>query len=90
MRQTVSIIISGRVQGVYYRQSTRREAISIGISGFVKNLPDGTVQVLATGTADQLEIFIAWCRQGPPLAEVTQLEITSIETQESEGFIICR
>ena len=65
MLQTISITVSGKVQGVFYRQSTKEMATSLGITGQVKNLSDGSVYIIATGTKEQLDKLVDWCRQGP-------------------------
>jgi acylphosphatase len=67
-------LVSGRVQGVFYRDSTRRQAQAMGISGWVRNLYDGRVEVLACGGARQLEIFKKWLEIGPEHAKVTNIE----------------
>lgn len=90
MLQTFSILISGRVQGVYYRQSTKQKALKLGITGYVKNLPDGNVQVLASGTAHQLHQLVAWCKQGPPTAAVTSVQVETIAPLAFPGFSIQR
>jgi acylphosphatase len=90
MEQTISITVSGMVQGVYYRQSTKEKAVELGISGMVKNLPDGKVHILATGTADQLDQLVQWCKQGPPHAEVTDVDIKQVDRQVFMGFVIQR
>jgi acylphosphatase len=90
MRQTVSIIVTGKVQGVFYRQSTREKAISLGITGEVKNMPDDTVHIVATGTASQIEQLIAWCRKGPPRAVVESVESTILPLQDFSSFTIAR
>jgi acylphosphatase len=66
--------ISGRVQGVWYRESMRLEAERLGITGWVKNLPDGRVEAVISGRAEQLEKLIAWSRRGPPMARVTAVD----------------
>ncbi len=66
-------MIKGRVQGVWFRESTRRKAVSLGIRGWVRNLPDGTVEVLAEGGEGPMSDFVSWCRQGPPSANVQQI-----------------
>jgi acylphosphatase len=86
--QTIIITVSGKVQGVFYRQSTREKARALSISGFVKNMPDGTVQITATGEPDQLAQLIAWCRQGPPKAVVSGVEIKELDLHEYSGFHI--
>lgn len=75
----VHLIIEGRVQGVWFRDSTRREAVSLGVFGCVRNLPDWSVEVLAEGPEDQVETLVAWCRQGPPNAKVTRIHETREE-----------
>lgn len=88
--QTISIIISGKVQGVFFRQSTKEKAISLGITGIVKNLPDGNVYIIACGTAAQLKTLIDWCRQGPARAKVTGIKTQEISLQEFNNFSIER
>lgn len=90
MLQTISITVSGVVQGVYYRQSTKEKAMELGISGIVKNLPDGNVHILATGTNDQLDQLVQWCRQGPRGASVTSVNVEKMEVQKYFGFTIQR
>ena len=67
------MIVKGRVQGVWFRESTRRKAESLGIKGWVRNLPDGTVEVLGEGNEDRMTDFVSWCRKGPPSAIVKQM-----------------
>jgi acylphosphatase len=66
----VEIVVRGRVQGVFYRDSTRRKAMELGLVGTVRNLPDGAVEIVAEGPAAALETLVQWCRLGPPAAEV--------------------
>lgn len=68
-------IIQGRVQGVFFRMETRRAARRYGVAGWVRNLPDGTVEAVFEGTRDQVEQVLEWCRQGPPLARVDGVEV---------------
>ncbi len=75
----VHLIIEGRVQGVWFRDSTRNEAISLGVSGWVKNRSDGTVEVLAEGPEDQVKKLVLWCHKGPPYAEVIRVQETREE-----------
>lgn len=65
------LIIEGRVQGVWFRESTRREAASLGLTGWVKNRPDGAVEVLIEGPEQDVNRLVSWCRKGPPAARVT-------------------
>jgi acylphosphatase len=78
------------VQGVFYRQSTREKALELGISGCVKNLPDGNVHIVATGTASQLDQLVQWCKQGPPKAKVSAVNVEEKASQEFMGFAIQR
>jgi acylphosphatase len=64
-------LISGRVQGVYFRASARNEAQRLGVTGYARNLADGRVEVLACGAPTALDAFTAWLHQGPAAAEVT-------------------
>jgi len=66
----VHLIIEGRVQGVWFRESTRIEAVSLGVFGWVRNLPDGTVEALAEGPEEAVKGLVSWCHHGPPVARV--------------------
>jgi acylphosphatase len=90
MIKTISITVTGKVQGVYYRQRTTEQASLLQITGTVRNLPDGNVQVIATGAPVQLEQLIAWCRQGPPRAQVTGISVSNLPTEHFEDFRIVR
>ncbi|MEO0593314.1 MAG: acylphosphatase [Myxococcota bacterium] len=68
--ERVSIFITGRVQGVFFRASALERAQSLNLLGWVRNLPDGAVEVVAEGPRYALEQFVEWCNQGPPAAEV--------------------
>jgi acylphosphatase len=68
--------VSGRVQGVYYRGTCRAVARELGVNGWVRNRSDGTVEVVAEGSRDAVGELIAWCRDGPALADITGIEIT--------------
>jgi acylphosphatase len=74
----VRLFIEGRVQGVWFRDSTRQEAQRLGVSGWARNEPDGRVEVLAEGPAEKVRSLIDWCHRGPPLARVDRVE----ESQE--------
>lgn len=67
--------IKGKVQGVFFRASTRETAQKLGIRGWVRNLSDGTVETVAEGDSDALEKFIDWCKKGPESAMVTDVDI---------------
>ena len=68
------IFVTGKVQGVYYRQNTMETAKQHGVSGWVRNLPDGRVEAVFEGDEAGVSKVIEWCRQGPPKAEVQQVE----------------
>lgn len=70
----VRFLVSGRVQGVFYRASAQKQARALGLSGYARNLPDGRVEVLARGLVAQVESLERWLRKGPPLARVDALE----------------
>jgi acylphosphatase len=90
MLKTVSIIVLGKVQGVFYRQSTKEIANTLGIKGEVKNMRDETVSIIATGTAEQIEEFIQWCRRGPSRAKVANVIVKEEKLQEFDKFSIER
>jgi acylphosphatase len=83
---TARFIVSGRVQGVFYRASTREQALALGLAGYAKNLPDGRVEVLATGTPDALDALERWLRKGPPAAQVDTVSRENLADQELHGF----
>lgn len=70
------LIIEGRVQGVFFRDSARRQALSIGVTGWVRNRPDGTVEAVVEGPVDRVGQFVAWCRRGPSAARVDRVQET--------------
>ena len=69
-------VVSGRVQGVFYRDSCQQMARRLGVRGSVRNCGDGTVEVVAEGEREAVEQLLAWCRVGPPRAGVTAVAIT--------------
>ena len=85
-----NITVSGRVQGVYYRASTKDKADELGIKGFVRNEPNGNVYVEAEGTQDQLDRLITWCKQGPPHAVVSSVDVKEGGVVSFEKFEIRR
>ncbi len=74
--------VQGRVQGVFFRASTQEKAIECGVTGWVRNLSDGSVEALACGEEQQLATLEAWLRQGPPMASVSQLQIEETDCSE--------
>ncbi|MDJ0656205.1 MAG: acylphosphatase [Xanthomonadales bacterium] len=80
-------LISGRVQGVFFRESTRKEAGRLGVAGYAVNLPDGRVEVAAKGDEGALGKLQQWLRQGPPMARVDNVEVQpGPEDFSPEGF----
>jgi acylphosphatase len=79
-------LVSGLVQGVFYRASTKTRARELGLAGFAKNLPDGRVEVVASGDAEALDALHAWLRQGPPSARVVAVEREAFSEQTHAGF----
>jgi acylphosphatase len=80
------LLISGRVQGVWFRESMRQEAQKLGATGWVRNLPDGRVEALACGESPVLDALLAWVRRGPPLAKVNGIEISEAPKQAFPDF----
>ena len=89
MVQATRFIISGRVQGVFFRASTREQAQRLGLRGQARNLPDGSVEVLAAGTDEAIQQLEQWLRQGPPSARVDRVERSSTEVEARDGFSVC-
>ncbi len=86
-----SLLVSGLVQGVYYRASTEAEATRLGVNGYARNLPDGRVEIVAEGSEDQLEELRRWCEVGPPAAQVDSVTVTEqAPTGEFRSFGIRR
>jgi acylphosphatase len=75
MRKRLHLWVSGRVQGVFYRASTAQLARQLGLTGWVRNLPDGRVEIVAEGEAESLQKLLSWCRLGPPAARVDSLAV---------------
>jgi len=87
----VRLRVSGRVQGVYFRASAVEQARRLGLTGWVLNCPDGSVEIVAEGSRAKIDEFIAWCRQGPSGAQVRQFDISWQEPSgEFNGFHIRR
>lgn len=83
------LVVHGRVQGVWFRDGTRREAERVGASGWVRNRPDGTVEVWVQGTESAVRALETWCGHGPPRAEVTGVAAEDAEPDPAlRGFAI--
>ena len=74
MKKQLHIIVSGRVQGVFFRANAQKQARKLNLKGWCKNLPDRTVEILLEGEESQLEKFLVWCRKGPMFARVDNIE----------------
>lgn len=70
------VLISGRVQGVFFRAETLRAALSLSLAGWVRNREDGRVEALFEGEGESVDRMLAWCRQGPPRARVDRVDMT--------------
>lgn len=90
MNQHLTIRVYGRVQGVFYRQSTKNKADELNLAGFVRNEPDGSVLIEAEGDAKALYELQEWTKKGPPFASVNYIEVTEGDWQNLKGFVIQR
>jgi len=70
---TARFLVSGRVQGVFYRASTREQALALGLTGMARNLSDGRVEVIACGSSEAIDMLERWLHRGPPAARVEQV-----------------
>lgn len=90
-KKSVHVMISGRVQGVFFRMETRRAAEAIGVSGWVRNLPDGRVEAVFEGTPEKVAQMLEWCRTGPPMAAVSDVAVEENPAATgASGFRILR
>ncbi|UCF49011.1 MAG: acylphosphatase [Thermoplasmatales archaeon] len=89
MISNVHVIISGRVQGVWFRANTKQKAEMLGLTGWVKNTNDGRVEAVFEGDNDKLDEMIKWCHKGPSLSKVDKVDIKKQKpTDEFDGFSI--
>lgn len=86
-QKAVRVRVTGRVQGVWYRGWTHDQATRLGLSGWVRNRQDGSVEALFRGSADQVDIMIALCREGPPAARVGAVEAETAQGMIGTGFV---
>jgi acylphosphatase len=88
MKRT-SVIVHGRVQGVAFRHHTCQRALELGVTGWVRNLPDGSVEGLFEGDGAAVATLVEWCRSGPPAAQVQRLDLSEENyTGEFDRFSI--
>ena len=83
MMRKVNILVSGRVQGVYFRMFTQNKAKQLGLKGCARNLPDGRVEIIAEADKNSIEKLIKWCQKGPVTARVDYIEITELEAEKT-------
>ena len=88
MIEAIHIIVHGRVQGVWFRAGAKERADELDLFGWVKNQPEGTVEIHAEGKKLRLENFISWCRKGTPAANVTSLNLNQTSLQNFTSFEI--
>jgi len=88
MTACIRCIVSGRVQGVFFRDSTRQQARALGLTGWTRNLADGTVEVLACGAPNSLLKMQDWLRQGPDAAEIADVSCLQAQDDEYDDFRI--
>ncbi len=74
-RVRAEIVVKGRVQGVFFRASAQQEGLQLGLTGEVRNLPDGSVEAIVEGEKRAVDDFVDWCRRGPPSAEVEDVQV---------------
>lgn len=82
------VLVSGRVQGVFFRDACARVATAAGVIGWVRNLPDGRVEGAFQGAAPAVERMVGWCRAGPPRAQVDEVEVFEEEPDGEVGFFL--
>ncbi len=85
-RTRANVIVSGRVQGVFYRAETSETARRLGVAGWVRNLPDGRVEAVFEGPQDAVEAIANWCHQGSSRAKVTKVEVEYSQPEGLSGF----
>ncbi len=88
MRMVKRVVVHGRVQGVFFRDSVRREAQSRGVTGWVRNTSDGTVEAVFEGDDADVEALVDACRSGPPDAAVSDVEVFEADSPGADGFSV--
>jgi acylphosphatase len=84
------VVVTGQVQGVWFRESCRREAQSLGVAGWVRNRGDGAVEAAFEGESAAVLAMVAWCRTGPPRAEVDHVDVVDEPPEDAVGFRVTR
>ncbi len=85
----LNIHIYGGVQGVNFRYGAREKALALGVAGFARNEPDGSVYIEAEGKEAALKAFVEWCREGPPFAHVGRVDVQEGERKGYKDFTVC-
>jgi acylphosphatase len=83
-------MVSGRVQGVFYRVTCAERARALGLAGWVRNASDGRVEAVFEGPDDAVEAIVAWCREGSPSARVVAVDVAEEAVEGEEGFRVTR
>ncbi|HKC61002.1 MAG TPA: acylphosphatase [Myxococcales bacterium] len=90
-RVRAEIVVRGRVQGVFFRASAQQEGLQLGLTGEVRNLPDGSVEAIVEGEREAVDDFVAWCRRGPPSADVEDVDVKlRAPRNEFRTFLVAR
>lgn len=87
-RVRVRAVVTGRVQGVWYREGCRREAERLGVTGWVRNAPDGSVEIEAEGPRPAVDALLGWARRGPSRAQVAAVTVTDLQPEGGSGFAV--
>ena len=87
---TVCLLITGKVQGVFYRATAKRKANELGITGWIKNTREGNVEATVSGNERQLNEFINWCKHGPDRAIVEKVIVSYSEDIVFDGFVVLK
>jgi acylphosphatase len=85
---TVNLLIKGKVQGVYYRKTAQEKARELNITGWVKYISGGRVEIMASGSEDAIKKFIEWCKKGPEKAAVEHVIVTPLSSEQFEDFTV--
>ena len=82
------VVVHGRVQGVWFRESARRRAEELGVGGWVRNRPDGAVEAELEGLSEDVEVLVDWFRHGPSAARVERVELDDVQPVGATGFVV--
>lgn len=88
--RAVDVVVTGQVQGVFYRATLRDRARDLGVSGWVSNEPDGSVAAHLEGPPESVDTLVEWCHDGPPEASVDRVEVSEVTATGVEGFSVRR